>query len=177
MKFDYTLTAEDYRDWIMFNLTSGKRRRVRLLCLSAYLLFAFFMTVRVILSGAGLRASAPVLLAVVVIGFFVIRGLSDRKQFRLLWRQSGAERMEKEKSFPRMMLTYDEEGFTLETKGTGKRSSSSWKDVTAFEETPRLFLLGIGKDLWQLVAKSAFRTEEEAAAFRRAALSGKGALT
>ncbi len=177
MKYEYKLTAEDYRDWIMFNLTTKKRRMVRLCCLAAYLLFAFCMTVRVILAGADARASVPVLLAVIVIGILVIRKLSDRQQFKLLWKQSGAERMEREKSFPRMILMYDSLGFTLEAKGSGKKDGCAWRDTTAFEETPRLFLIGTGKDMWQLVAKSAFRDEEQAAVFRRAALSGREAAS
>lgn len=161
----YQLSKEDYMDWIHWNVAKQDMRKSRRLSIILYAAFFVFYMYTGISSGKGITAVLSSLVTVILLGFVMFYMISAKNRERMIWKRSGLKKLEKTNSFPKIILTPDETGFTMEVPGQVK-NEFSYADITQIEETPRLYLLGTTDNKWQFLAKSAFEGQEDMEQFK-----------
>ena len=160
----YDLIREDYQDWIHWNVEKGsassKKRR-----LFVFGILVVMMTLMFYVNRDSLTKDPKNLLS---IGFMVamvavigISGTSKKNQERNMWKRSGLEKMERQGRLPRVVLTLGDKAARFRITNLGLDHFISYRQMDQFEELERLLMVRVGKNTWQIIAKSAFESEEE----------------
>lgn len=164
-EYKYQLQKDDYLDWIHWNVARQDMKKAKMISTLIFVGFSIFYIVSSVTSGKGMAAMLSSLVTLGLLGCMMFYMISARNRERMIWKRSGLKRLEKTNSFPKIILTIEKNGFTMEVPNQA-RNEFSYADISEIEETPRLFLLGTADQRWQFVAKTAFSDPSEAQQFK-----------
>jgi hypothetical protein len=166
MSLEYMLTRDDYADWIIWNIRKRDKRKIRLYLWGIFAICAVaFLGLTLVNGGKG---DIPIALFLVVLcGAALVYGSSDKQQFRLMMKRTGVKKMEKENTFPHLNARFNEKGFEISARDQNYRRQFSYSDIKGIEESKRLILIQTDSNMYQMIAKSAFSTEESRQRFMK----------
>jgi len=164
--FSYTLSRADYMDWVKREAKLLDNPSIR----RKYYFIAVFSVMAVLLGEYYLFPDSRALFnvscvfgLVVLIGVFGI--LSERNRLNSIYIRYGFKNVEKMGNFPTITMKLTDDKMTLSSDKSGVVQTYRYRQISVFEESPRLFMLQMDDGTWQFIAKRCFTSARQALNF------------